>query len=400
MKDKKYAIALVILVIVYVFVEMQKVPAFDWTATYHNKHKLPFGTLATHDLMTDLIGDSVIESSYKTIYELVKEEETQSNLLILADGIGMDENDVDELLSYVDQGRTVLIGGREIQGPLSDTLNFSIGIKDPLLTYDFEAIQESLAGEARESITLKIENEARSYSFSNVATTSFFMSVKNEDLKVLATNESNQPVLLEYTGLKGKLFITTMPLALTNYFVLDENTSEFASTMLSVFPKDESIQHIEYYQLGRLESQTPLRVVLSSRPLRWAMFILLFTLLIFIFFESKRRQRIIPLIDPLKNLSVEFVETLGRLYYRQKDHSKLATKRVTYWKDFVRRKYNLKTDGLGEAFIKDLSRKSGRDVGEIELLLKSINQVETGSGINLDELMLMEKQLNAFYGIV
>lgn len=400
MKDKKYAIFLAVLMVVYVFFEMQKPPVYDWTATYHNNHKIPFGTFATHDLLTDLFSDSPVESSYKTIYELVKEEEAGSNLLVLADGVGMDKNDLKALLNHVDAGHSALISGRDIQGPLADSLRFRVAIKDPVLTYDLAAIQENLAGEVTEEIRLTLNGgETEHYQFSNVATTSFFNTYDEDNFKVLATNENDFPVLLEYTGLNGKLYISTMSLALTNYFVLDKNTSAFASSMLSLLPKDEPLIHVEYYQLGRLESQTPLRVVLASRSLRWAMFILLFSLVIFIFFEAKRRQRIIPLITPLKNLSVEFVETLGRLYYRQKDHKKLAVKRVVYWKDFVRRTYNLKTDHLSQEFQIDLSKKSGRSADEIEVLIKSISNVETGAGINQDELMLMEKQLNAFYGI-
>lgn len=400
MKDKKYLIFLVALVAVYVFFEMQKPKEFDWTATYHNNHKIPFGTFATHDLLTDLFDTAPVESAYTTIYELVKEEQTQDNLFILADEIGLDKNDLNTLLSHVDAGRTVLISGRSIKGELADSLGFNVGLKDPVLTYDLAAIQENLAGEITEEIQLTLnEGETNSYAFSNVATTSFFTSFDSKNLRVLATNENNLPVLLEYTGLTGKLYITTMSLAFTNYFALHENTSQFASSLLSLFPKDEQLLHVEYYQLGRLESQTPLRVILASRSLRWGMFILLSSLLIFIFFESKRRQRIIPLITPLKNLSVEFVETLGRLYYRQQDHKKLAKKRVIYWKDFVRRTYNLKTDQLSTDFQADLSKKSGRSAEEIEGLIKSISNVETGVGINQEELMQMEKQLNAFYGI-
>ncbi|OEK05950.1 DUF4350 domain-containing protein [Roseivirga misakiensis] len=398
MKDRKYVVALIALVIVYVFLEMRKGESLDWTASFHNRHSIPFGTMATHDLMKDMLSDSAVESSYETVYEIATEGE-ERNLLILAERIAFSDDELEKLLDYVNRGKTVIIGGKEFLGGLRDSLEFTPLVTDPLLTYDLEAIQENLAGESKQLITTDLGGVAKSYSFSSVATTSAILSYNEDNFNVLAKNEAEQPVLLEYKGSKGRLILTTMPLALTNYFVLNEETTSFASSVLSLFPEDEPVLHVEYYQLGRLESQTPLRVVLANRSLRWGMFILLFTLLIFIFFESKRRQRIIPLIDPMKNLSVEFVETLGRLYYRQKDHRKLATKRVTYWKDFVRRKYNLRTDNLSNQFTEDLAKKSGLDIKEIELLLVSINHVEAGNEISLEELMLMEKQLNAFYGI-
>ncbi|MFY0594193.1 DUF4350 domain-containing protein [Roseivirga sp.] len=398
MKEKKYVVALVVLVAVYVAVEMLKGSSLDWTPTYHNKHSIPFGTLVTHDLMADMLEESDVESAFKTIYELGNEDEDR-NLLLIGEAMALDKNDVSQLLAYVDEGRTVILSGKEFSGALSDTLKFIAVLKDPLMTTDFEAIQESLAGEDREIISVSIGDKISTHSFSGMATTSSFPRYRKENFNVIATNESNEPVLMEYNGLKGRLILSSMPLALTNYFVLNEETTDFASTLLSFFPKDEPVLHVEYYRLGRLESQTPLRVVLSNRSLRWAMFILLFTLLIFIFFESKRRQRIIPLIDPMKNLSVEFVETLGRLYYRQKDHRKLAVKRVAYWKDVIRRKYNLKPSSSNENFMLELSKKTGKAQEDIELLLLSVDQVETGGEISLEQLMSLEKQLNAFYGI-
>lgn len=398
MKDKKYMIFLIVVIILYVVYELQKPKQLNWTSTYHVNHSIPFGAKATHDLIKDLFDDEALTSSYKTIYELVNEENLTENLLVVADGISLDDNDVNALLEHVDNGATVLLSARGFGGPITDTLGFSVAVKDPTLAYDFKAIQEALSGEALETVSLKFGDRSE-YGFSTIATMSYFGRVDEEKLEVLAVNEGNEPVLVRHKKLEGSLLVSTMPLAFSNYFVLNEETTRFTSSLLSLFPKDEAIMHNEYYQLGRLEAQTPLRVLLSNPSLKWAFFILLFTLLIFIFFESKRRQRIIPLIVPLKNMSVEFVETLGRLYYRQNDHLKLAEKRVQYWKDYVRGHYNLRIDQLDDRFAKDLANKSGVTPKSINVLLEFIKRVEAGVAINQGELMQIEKQLNAFYGI-
>lgn len=400
MKEKKYVIFLIVIIGFYVFYELQKPKQLNWTSTYHVNHSIPFGALATHDLMKDLFDDKALTSAYKTVYELVNEDSIQDSFLIIADGVGLDPNDVNALLTYVDSGGTAMISARDFGGDLLDTLGFSITVKDATLAYDFKAIQAALAGNSLETVSLNFgDEENRDYAFSTIATMSYFSRVEEENFHILAVNEADQPVLIAYRGLKGDLYLSTMPLAFTNYFVLGEETAEFTSALLSLFPKDIPLIHNEYYQLGRLEAQTPLRVVLGNPSLKWAFFILLFTLLIFIFFESKRRQRIIPLITPLKNMSIEFVETLGRLYYRQSDHRKLAAKRVNYWKDFVRGHYNLRTDHFDERFAKDLANKSGQSLKAINVLLEFIKRVEAGIAINQGELMQIEKQLNAFYGI-
>lgn len=400
MKDKKYLIFLVIVVVLYVFYELQKPKQLNWTATYHENHSIPFGASATQDLMKDMFDSQALTSAYKTVYELVNEDSTTDNLLIVADGIGMDKNDVSALLSFVNAGGTAMISAKDMGGELLDTLGFGVVVRNPTLAYDFKAIQEALSGEALETISLNISStQKREFSVSTIATTSYFSDLEETKFEIMAVNEANEAVLVRYKGLKGDLFISTLPLLFTNYFVLDENTTELTAALLSLFPKEVPLIHNEYYQMGRLEAQTPLRVILSNPSLKWAFFILLFTLLIFIFFESKRRQRVIPLITPLKNLSIEFVETLGRLYYRQSNHLKLAEKRVHYWKDFVRGHYNLRTDHFDERFASDLANKSGQSLKAINILLELIKRVDAGVAINQGELMQIEKQLNAFYGI-
>lgn len=400
MKEKKYVIFLVVIIGLYVFYEFQKPKEFNWTTTYHANHSLPFGAAATHGLIKDLFDNEALTSVYKTVYELVNEDSTKDNLLIIADGIGLDNNDVNALLTHVDAGGTAMLSAKNIGGKLLDTLGFSINVENPKLAFDFKAIQEALSVESTETISLKLSNtDNQEYYVSTIATTSYFSTLEKDKFETLAVNEAGKAVLVRYKNLKGDLFISTLPLLFTNYFVLDDNTTDLTAAVLSLFPKDVPLLHNEYYQLGRLEAQTPLRVILSNPSLKWAFFVLIFTLLIFVFFEAKRRQRIIPLITPLKNMSIEFVETLGRLYYKQSNHLKLAKKRVHYWKDFVRTHYNLRTDHFDERFAQDLANKSGQSLKSINTLLVFVRRVDGKDVIKDDELMQIEKQLNAFYGI-
>ena len=397
MKDKKYIIFLVAVIALYVVFEMRQPKSLDWTTTYHHQHKIPFGTFATHQLWPDLFDGQSAAHAFKTVYELA-DNDISSNLLLLGDEVNVDRNDLNALLDHVNKGNTVLVSALKMNG-LADSLGFTMVNRDPALTLNFEAIQASLTGTLNERIMLNLSNgEQRAFEFSVVATTAYFDRIE-DGFEVLAVNQENRPVLMKYTGLEGNLYLSSMPLSFTNYFVLNRQTSDFASAVLSLFPESQTVLHNEYYQLGRLESQSPLRVLLRNPSLRWAIFILLVTLLVFLVFDSRRKQRAIPLVRPLSNLSIEFAKTLGRLYYRQKDHLKLAQKRVSYWKDYVRRHYHLKTDLLSPGFVKELANKSGQEEKSINTLLKSLERVEAGEQISESELMEIEKRLNQFYGI-
>jgi hypothetical protein len=55
-------------------------------------------------------------------------------------------------------------------------------------------------------------------------------------------------------------------------------------------------------------SMSPMRFILNNPPLRYAWYLLLLGLLIFVLFNAKRKQRIVPVIEPLKNTSLDLSE--------------------------------------------------------------------------------------------
>ena len=215
----------------------------------------------------------------------------------------------------------------------------------------------------------------------------------------IAKNEGGYDMIRQYSFGEGHLYVSPDPLLLSNYYLLDTNSRDFSAGMLSLLPADKDVMHIEYYQVGRLEAQTPLRFILSDPALKAAFWITLFGIIAFMIFEARRRQRIIPEIKPPANTSLEFVETLGRLYYTSRgDHVNLAAKRVNFFLEYVRRKYYLPTSDLDENFIKDLSLKSGKKSEDVGELIKLVNKVRGGK-ISPEDFLKLEKELNQFYGI-
>ena len=58
------------------------------------------------------------------------------------------------------------------------------------------------------------------------------------------------------------------------------------------------------------------------------MLIALLSIILFIFFNAKRRQRIIPIIEPLVNSTVDFTKTIGNLYFQQNNNADLINKKI------------------------------------------------------------------------
>ena len=153
---------------------------------------------------------------------------------------------------------------------------------------------------------------------------------------------------------------------------------------------------ILYKEVNKYQS-TPIRYILSQPSLKWAYFTLIISLIFFVIFRGRRDQRVIPIIKPLSNTTLEFVETVGNLYFRQSNHKNIADKKITYFLDFIRIKYSLKTLQLNDELVKQLSEKSAIDVIELRKLFKLINLVSVSTSIKKETLLELNNQIENFY---
>ncbi|MBT1698690.1 hypothetical protein KK083_17490 [Fulvivirgaceae bacterium PWU4] len=121
-----------------------------------------------------------------------------------------------------------------------------------------------------------------------------------------------------------------------------------------------------------------------------------FSVILFMLFEAKRKQRIIPVIKPLANTSLEFVSTIGNLYYQNGDHRNLAEKKVSFLLEQIRSKYLLKTNQLNDEFFTALASKSGNRKEDIEELFKTISFISTSTVISAGQLVDLNNKIERF----
>src|SRR6185437_7787947 len=96
----------------------------------------------------------------------------------------------------------------------------------------------------------------------------------------------------------------------------------------------------QYYSVGREDDGSTMRVFLRNTRLRWAFYIAFFGLILFVLYEMKRRQRIIPVIEPLENSTISFVNVVGQVYYEQHDNVNIGNKKIQYFLEHLRTQYN------------------------------------------------------------
>jgi hypothetical protein len=168
---------------------------------------------------------------------------------------------------------------------------------------------------------------------------------------------------------------------------LKGNHHEYAEKILSYIPKGEVFWGIQN-QTGEVISDSPMRYILSQPALKWAWYLFLIGMLIFIFFNAKRKQRVVPIIKPLANTTVDFTKTIGNLYYQEGDHNNIIDKKIIYFLEKVRNEYLIETHILDDDFIKKLHLKSGKDLEDIKHIVTLINAYRKNNYISIEDDLL------------
>jgi hypothetical protein len=135
---------------------------------------------------------------------------------------------------------------------------------------------------------------------------------------------------------------------------------------------------------------------MRSPSLVWAFYIALTGLLLFVFFNIKRKQRVIDIIKPNKNATVAFTETIGRLYLQQKNYRNISEKIITYFYEYLRKKYFINTSVISTEFIHSLSGKSGVSKKETEELFGLISNIQQQEEVSDEELLELNLKIENF----
>jgi hypothetical protein len=299
------------------------------------------------------------------------------------------------LLEFIAKGNTVFVAAGNFSGSFADT--FHIKTKDYLF-YSFQNGDADLNGK-NDSLSLSFVNpvlrKAKEYVYKKGTVSYFFSSFDSSSAVILGVNNKALPTFARLSYGLGNIYISSTPYAFTNYNMLLQDNAQYVASAFSYLPAGNVIWD-EYYKVGRGERESPLRFILSRTALAWAYGITIISLFCYVLFEAKRRQRIIPVIAPPQNATLEFVDTIGRLYYQHGDHKNLAQKKITYFMESIRTRFYLKTNLLDDEFADKLSEKSNVDRDQVKILISVIRKVNESDSVTEEMLIRLSDMIERF----
>ena len=386
-----------LLTIVYIVVMSMAPEEPDWGDSFSRKDKLPYGSFILYELLGDIFPTSEISEVRHRIYDQLDIDYSRNEQLpdatnyifINTDFSLPTEYDIDELLYFAEIGNHVFIAARYFSEYLQDTLGFDTN--QLLLNPD--------------SAEAKFYNPhlstAKGYQFDKQNLHDFFSEFDSTSTLVLACNNQAKPNLIQIPFGEGAFLLCTTPNVMTNYYMLQEQNRTFISTTLSHLPSQNKIWWDEYYKVRYQEklalARSPLQYIYSQEALLWGFRIVLWVGILYVLFEIKRRQRIIPIVKALPNSTLIFTETIGRLYFQSSDHKNIAEKKIKILLAHIRRRYFLKTHLFTDEFMKKLAAKSGLEEEDIISLCHTVDSVRREKILSENELIHLNNKIEAFY---
>lgn len=368
----------------------------NWNIDFEKLNKDPYSLYLTYNSLPALFPNAEIEHLKSTSrlnnlgYELRKNK-GNSLIIMIGQYVRFNDGEIDSLLSLVEQGHQVLMAVSYFDKDLLDRLTLEL---KPGQTAGKKELQKIYLKKTADSAL------AYPFQFREVMTHIYF---KNNDsaaspvpFYTLGYNKPDKPECILLSAGKGKLILHSEPMVFSNYFLLRQNNHQYLEQLFGYITEPVTNVYFCSFNFRRVES-SDWSVIWANKATRYALLLTLFALGIYLIFEMKRRQKIIPIIPPVENSSVAFVETIGRLYYNKKNHSNLAEKMVQHFLDFVRSNYYLNTNILDEEFVRNLAAKSGQDIAKASTLVYQIKEVQ--NGVKADEAFLysLYNQIREFY---
>ena len=390
MRPNKYILILLATLIAFVAFEYYKPKPIDWRPTYRNNDKIPFGTQALYELLPGLMRQSTVQSTRLPAYNFLTESKlpVTSNYVAICHGFEAGVYDTRELLKYAAKGNTVFLSAYTFSDTLSHALGFRAREKDPL----------KADSTLRSNFVLPALTHKGGYNFRHDDGRNFLVVKKpGPGITVLARNARNEAIFLRIPHGKGVFYIHNLPLAFTNYYLLFPATADYTARALSYLPARPTYWD-EYQKQGRFDEaeQSLLRYIYKQPALTWAWYIALLGMLVYVIFAGKRTQRIIPVVEPPKNTSLEFTKTVGRMYFQQGDHDNVARKKVQYFLADLRERYLLNTQLLDPEFTETLARKSGVPLDETQQLVRVLTQAQRAVSLSEYDLLTINATIENF----
>lgn len=380
-----------VLLVLFFVAEVNKRKTQNWQVNFSGISKNPYGcfvlrsTLEEHPEIDTLL---TINGTFHSELPKIKSDKTKT-LLVFTNNFDVDSVSLTAIYDFAGKGNNVMVSAYYFPKSFKDSLHFEINFFDfSKLNADYDSV--NFVNPAIHYPTNLVFRKAYPSRFSELDTARHL---------VLGTGKSNSVIFIKIPYKKGAFYIHSQPLLFTNFHILKLHP-EYAYHTFSYF-KNTTLIWDDYYkpQIARYtgEAGSPFRYFLSQDALRISLYLALFIIAAFFFFEGKRKQRFIPVIAPPENSTVKFVATIARLYQGKPNYKKMAQRKYLYLKEMVYSRYMLRLDENSPDSARIFSEKTGFSLEKIKEVFILCRRIEASISVDAETLITLSRMIDEIY---
>ena len=426
--SRNFLFAMLVLFVLFCLLQVNLPKKFVWSPTFSHVDKQPLGCFVFDSVLTQSLPNGY-HVTKKTFFQLDQEHAKEKiSVLMVVDQHNLKQLDVKYLCNIARRGGKVMVvasssfdDGRNTDTVVVDELErtFKVRIEDGMY-FSLRGILSGLKAHDNDMYdTIYWNNRETMYAaqsyrmfYNMVGGTLFVDSVPKVKRLAYTLSTAGYDYKLDslyvgdFTGFdtivdekerieridtfaikkvptavsvpygKGEVIFVSSPLLFTNYGMLEGNTSVYIFRLMS-YLADLPVYRTEAYvktDAMLVAEQSPFREFIKRPPLRWALYLALLGVVLFMIFTARRRQRVIPIMSKPANRSLEFIQLIGTLYYQRKDHV-----------DLVRKKFKL--------FAEELRKTAGVDISDVNTDDREYLLLAEKTGMNSDRLKKVIRQI-------
>lgn len=426
--SRNFLFAMLVLFVLFCLLQVNLPKKFVWSPTFSHVDKQPFGCFVFDSVLTQSLPNGY-HVTKKTFFQLDQEHAKEKiSVLMVVDQQNLKQLDVKYLCNIARRGGKIMVvasssfdDGRNADTVVVDELErtFNVRIEDGTY-FSLRGILAGLKAHDNDMYdTIYWNNRetmyaAQSYrmfynmvggtlfvdSVPKVKRLAYTLSTAGYDYKLdslyvgdftsfdTIVDEKERieridtfaikkvPTAVSVPYGKGEVIFVSSPLLFTNYGMLEGNTFVYIFRLMS-YLADLPVYRTEAYvktDAMLVAEQSPFREFIKRPPLRWALYLALLGVVLFMIFTARRRQRVIPILSKPANRSLEFIQLIGTLYYQHKDHV-----------DLVRKKFKL--------FAEELRKTAGVDISDVNTDDREYLLLAEKTGMNSDRLKKVIRQI-------
>lgn len=342
---------------------------------------------------------------------IISEGDLPTIYMLIDNGIEMKSEEIKTLKDFVREGNAAFVS----------VLDFGEEFSDEFCTGDFKITNEMWDEGVNLNFTHETFNSDYSYFFQRYQDNyqtyrgwSYFMP---SNLKMSTDNVTTigietyleNPIFIKIPHGKGYFYLHSIPEVFVNESMFSQDGFEYAQSVMSHLPKGHYKWHNHLNEWDvrndidpnnadeNIKKESPIQYILKDPNLRYAYLLLIIALLVYIIFKTKRKQKIIPTIEPNENSSLEFVETVSRLYLKQDKHYKFIKHYEQSFIHFIKDKYYIASESIDASFINSVAMKSDIASDLIEKIFNEFSKAKKAYSYSSDDLIRLHKKIEYFY---